>query len=213
MQKLSIEECLQTGWELFKKRSWFFIGFTAFIFAVSFIVNTIDSNLSSSANSLLHLLNFILSTAFSIYISFGQTRFFLRAHDSIDQVRFSDFWSRTRLGLFAALYVVLTACLVIGLVLLIVPGILFALISMFAIYILIDSDHTMTPMEAFKESRRITKGHLWELFLFSLTLLAINILGAIALVVGLLVTIPVSLLASVHAYRSLERIATPTLAV
>lgn len=151
------------------------------------------------------VIGFIISLAFSIYISFGQTRFFIRAHDAADQVRFSDLWSTEKLMKFVVLYVGLAIGVIVGLILFILPGIYFSLISMFSIFAFLDSDRT--PMEAFQESRRITKGHLLELFLFALALLLLNILGAIALLVGLLVTIPISLLATVHAYRSLERIA------
>ena len=53
------------------------------------------------------------------------------------------------------------------------------------------------------ESHRLTRGHKWQLFGFVLLLLLINLLGLLALVVGLLVSIPVSTLAFVHAYRVL----------
>jgi len=53
------------------------------------------------------------------------------------------------------------------------------------------------------ESNRITRGHKWQLFGFVLLLLLINLLGLLALVVGILVSIPVSTLAFVHAYRVL----------
>jgi len=53
------------------------------------------------------------------------------------------------------------------------------------------------------ESNRITRGHKWQLFGFVLLLLLINLLGLLALVVGILVSIPVSTLAFMHAYRVL----------
>ncbi len=208
MEKFSIEKCFQASWELFKKRSWFFIGFTASIFAISFVVNLITSTLTSSNDALPHLVSFAISLAFSIAISFAQTRFYLRAHDQPQQVRFSDSWSGHKLWPYALLYVILSACILIGFILLIVPGVILMLVWMFSTYILLDSDRTWR--EAFAESRRITKGHRWELFLFVLALLVLNILGVIALLVGLLVTIPVSMLATVHAYRSLEKIAPKT---
>jgi uncharacterized membrane protein len=53
------------------------------------------------------------------------------------------------------------------------------------------------------ESNRITRGHKWQLFGFVLLLLLINLLGLLALVVGIPVSISVSTLAFVHAYRVL----------
>ena len=55
-----------------------------------------------------------------------------------------------------------------------------------------------------KESRRITRGHKWQLFGFLLMLVLINLLGLLAFVVGLFVSIPVSSLAFAHAYRLLS---------
>jgi uncharacterized membrane protein len=54
-----------------------------------------------------------------------------------------------------------------------------------------------------KESSRITRGHKWPLFVFLLLLVLVNLAGLLALVVGLLVSMPVSMLAFVHAYRTL----------
>lgn len=89
----------------------------------------------------------------------------------------------------------------VGFVLLIVPGVVVALTFMFTTFIVID--RALGPIEAMKESRRITHGHKWTLLGFSLMLVLINLLGILALVVGLLVTIPVSSLALVYAYRQL----------
>jgi uncharacterized membrane protein len=50
----------------------------------------------------------------------------------------------------------------------------------------------------------LTKGNRWKLFQLSLALLLLNILGLLALLVGLFVTIPVSFIAMVHAYRALK---------
>jgi uncharacterized membrane protein len=72
---------------------------------------------------------------------------------------------------------------------------------MFATYLVIDKN--MAPMDALKESRRMTYGHKWNLFLFGLGLIGINILGFLALIIGLLVSLPVTMLAMAHAYRTL----------
>jgi hypothetical protein len=85
-----------------------------------------------------------------------------------------------------------------GLVLLILPGIIFAMF-MFANFIVVDRE--LGPIEAMKESSRITRGKRWTLLWLSLAILVINLLGLIALVVGLLVSVPVTWLALAHAYR------------
>lgn len=59
------------------------------------------------------------------------------------------------------------------------------------------------PMEAIKESFKITNGQWWNLFVFTLLVIAVNIVGFIALIVGLLVSVPVSMLAMVHVFKKL----------
>jgi uncharacterized membrane protein len=72
---------------------------------------------------------------------------------------------------------------------------------MFAFFSVIERE--LGPIEALSESNRITRGHKWPLFGLVLLLIGINLLGVLALGVGLLVSIPVSTLAFVHAYRVL----------
>ena len=80
-------------------------------------------------------------------------------------------------------------------------AVILAMGLMFVPYLVIDRG--LGPIEAMKESWRVTKGHKWQLFFLFLALIGLNILGAIALIIGLLVTVPISMLAAAHAYRTL----------
>jgi uncharacterized membrane protein len=81
------------------------------------------------------------------------------------------------------------------------PGIYFAIRFYLFIYFIVDKKAGI--IESLKRSWEITKGQAWNLFLFNLVLLAINLLGAICLLIGLLVTIPISELATAFVYRKL----------
>ncbi|MDE2213012.1 MAG: hypothetical protein KGJ34_00540 [Patescibacteria group bacterium] len=60
--------------------------------------------------------------------------------------------------------------------------------------------------EILRQSTHITRGVKWRLLGFLIVIICLNILGAVALIVGLLVTIPVSMLAAAHVYlKLLER--------
>ncbi len=89
-----------------------------------------------------------------------------------------------------------------GLVLLIVPGLYWATRYCFAP--LLALDHKLDPFTAMGESARLTEGERWRLFGFGWALIGINLLGALALGVGLLFTVPVSFLAAVHVMRHLQ---------
>jgi uncharacterized membrane protein len=131
----------------------------------------------------------------------GATAFYLAAHDNPETVDLSLLWHPRPFWKFLGVTILLTLAVAIGLILLIVPGIIFGLMFMFATFVVIERE--LGPIDAMNESHRITRGHKWQLFGFMLLLLLINLLGLLALVVGLLVSIPVSTLAFVHAYRVL----------
>jgi uncharacterized membrane protein len=131
----------------------------------------------------------------------GATAFYLAAHDNPETADLSSLWHPQPFWKYLGMSILLTLAIAIGLVLLIVPGIIFALMFMFAPLLVIERQ--LGPIDALNESNRITRGHKWQLLGLSALLFLINLLGLIALVVGILVSIPVSMLAFVHAYRVL----------
>ena len=76
------------------------------------------------------------------------------------------------------------AIIIIGLVLLIVPGIIFACKLAFVPYLVID--RKMEAIEAVKESWRMTGGHAWKVFLIGLLAIPISIAGLICFGVGII---------------------------
>ena len=105
------------------------------------------------------------------------------------------------------IYFVLVIALVVlsvfgGLLLLVIPGIIFGIRLMFAKFIVIEND--MKPMEALKESKRITKGVRWKLFWFSLTAILVVVIGLLCLIVGIFFAAPLVSLATAVIYKKLR---------
>jgi uncharacterized membrane protein len=100
----------------------------------------------------------------------------------------------------------------VGILLLIIPGLIWSVRFAFAGIIVVDTKSG--PIVALKESYRITKGSFWKLWGFWLALIGVNIIGAVLVGIGLLFTIPLSTLALIHVYRKLSSakaaIGTPT---
>ncbi len=90
----------------------------------------------------------------------------------------------------------------IGFILLIIPGVIFAIMFQFYSYLIVDKN--AGPIEALGKSAAITKGVRWNLFRFGLLLIGINILGAMAFLVGLLISVPTTMLATAYVYRKLQ---------
>ncbi|MFC1864391.1 DUF975 family protein [Chloroflexota bacterium] len=83
--------------------------------------------------------------------------------------------------------VLVGAIVVIGLVLLIIPGIIFACKLAFVPYLVVE--WKMEAIEAVKTSWRMTNGHAWKIFLIGLLAIPISIAGFICLGVGIIVAV------------------------
>jgi len=207
MPALSIEDCLRFGWETFKKRPGILIG----ALVITILIPSIPSMLvpmpevapgaSPPPPTAAQLIAALISAVLGIFAAIGMTTFALRAHDDIAGVTIGDLWNPQPFWRFLGAQILAGIIIFVGLLLLIVPGIIAALGLLFATLVVIDRG--AGPINALKESWCITTGHKWQLLLFGLVLLGLNLLGLIALVVGLLVTVPVTWLAVTHAYRTL----------
>ncbi len=209
MATLSIGNCINYGWETFKKRPWFLIGALVLACLISAVPSLFgphphvgpDGELIEPPITAFHIIISIVSIVVSFLVAIGLTNFSIRAHDNVEGVQLSDLWYPKPFWSFAAAHIVAGIAIGIGFVLLIVPGVILMLGWSFVRYLIVERG--LGPINALKESWRITKGHKWQLFLFGLALFGINLLGALAIGIGLLVSVPVTMIAVVHAYRTL----------
>ena len=160
----------------------------------------IDAALTGSAQEP-SIIGTVINLALGTLLSMGATAFYLAAHDNPATADLSLLWHPRPFWKYLGASILLALAVAIGFVLLIVPGIILGLMFMFTTFVVIERE--LGPIDAMSESHRLTRGHKWQLLGFVLLLLLINVLGLLALVVGLLVSIPVSTLAFVHAYRVL----------
>lgn len=204
---------IRFGWETFKKRPWFFVG----VMAVIWVVSGVFSQMSSYANETSGVaVFFALAGAFvgivgQLFVKMGTISFTLKAHDIPEAARFEDLWAPEKFWSYLIASILVGLIVVAGIILLIVPGIIWALRFMFVPYLIID--RKLDVSAAMRESSRITLGHKWQLLGLVVVLGLLNILGLLALIIGLLVTVPVTMLAMVHAYRTLEHSASEVSAV
>lgn len=89
----------------------------------------------------------------------------------------------------------------LGLILLIIPGIVWAIKFQFFDYLIIDKG--LGPIDALEKSSEITRGVKLDLLTFGILIWIINLLGLLCLVVGLFVTIPITVVAKAFVYRKL----------
>jgi len=203
--EFTVGSAVRYGWETFKRRPWFFVGASVVIFVAYMVVGGISSGIDAVLGATPEepsLIGGVVNFALSTFIGMGVVAFYLAAHDNPDTVELSALWHPQPFWKFLGASILAGLAIGIGFVLLIVPGIIATLMFMFATFIVIDRG--LGPIEAMKESMRIGRGERWTLLGLLAVLLLIVLAGAVALFVGLLVAMPVSTLAFVHAYRVLQ---------
>jgi uncharacterized membrane protein len=91
---------------------------------------------------------------------------------------FQNFWNAVLANLLVSVIIGL------GIILLIVPGIIFACKLAFVSYLVVDKKMDVIP--AVKESWRMTTGHAWKIFFMGLLAIPIALAGLICLIVGVI---------------------------
>lgn len=203
--QFTVTSAIRFGWETFKRRPWFFIGASAVIAVLYIAASVISAGVDSVFGGSLDeetAPGQIVSYLLGALISMGVTAFYLAAHDRADAVELSMLWHPKPFWKYVGASILTTLAFIIGLVLLIVPGIIALLFFMFSTFIVIDRG--LGPIEAMKESMRITEGHRWPLLGLVAVLALILIAGMLVFGVGVLVAMPIAALAFTHAYRVLS---------
>ena len=200
IQKFSKKEAISFGWKAMNDNLGFFIGFLI-VWGLLYTIPAVIAEIALERNVFLGITLRIADFALTVIISMGLVKTALRFCDN-EKGRFKDLFSQYRL-FFKYLFALILYSLIVfgGTLLLIVPGIIWAIKFWFFDYFVIDKK--LGPIEALKKSSAITKGHKWNLFVFYLMLAGINLLGALCLLVGLFATIPTTMIANAFVYRKL----------
>jgi uncharacterized membrane protein len=202
-KKLIISSAINFGWETIKQRFWFFVGLTLFVGVVEALLSSLNSSVKENQQMFLWLIVMLLMWFIEWGLNLGMIVINLKTVDE-QKAKFDDLFSKFDVMLMLRFFVaslVTGLAVTAGFLLLIVPGIIIALRLSYVGYALVDKN--LGPIEAVKRSWEITKGNTWNLFLFMLTMIGVNLLGALLLLVGLFVTIPLSMLATAYVYREL----------
>jgi tetratricopeptide (TPR) repeat protein len=182
------ESYLKTGWHLFKQYPGGFIGFTALALLIQMGLGSLPK-----VGWVVIFIYYPLMFGF-VAVSAGLLQGENRGFGDFFK-GFNSFLTLLLLGVVSQVMIIL------GLVLLIVPGIYLMVGYIFAPWFVLD--RRVGFWEAMELSRHAVQPHWFELFGLVLMIILINLLGALALGLGLLVTIPVSWCALTAAYATL----------
>jgi len=190
--RFSIGEALSYGWKKLQENLRPLVSAALAILAVNLIFWLLGRGFLVS----------LIGWFVSLLITLGLIRIALKIVDG-EPVETADLFQRADLALpYFVASVIVGVVVGIGLVLLVVPGIYLAVTFGFFGYNIVDKEHGI--IESIEQSAAITRAQKWDLFAFGVVLFFFNLAGAIALGVGLLITVPVSMLALAYVYRKIS---------
>jgi len=190
------------GWETFKKNSWFIMGIVLIYSIAQIFPSYIGGFLIEQNLFYLGIVFILIGMVLQVIFKLGIIQILLNFRDA-KKASFSDLFKSYPLFFKYIFASILYGLIVfVGTLLLIIPGIIWALQFAFCGFILVDQKASI--LESLRKSAEITKGHKWNLFLFLIVLILFNLLGTLAFYIGLLVTAPISALALVYVYRKLN---------
>ncbi len=196
----SISEALRFGWNTTKNNLDFFVKLLI-AFGLLFIIPAVIAGAVLPINTFLGIILYIADYSLTILIFMGLVKIALRFCDN-EKGQLKDLFSQYRLFFKYLLASILYSLIVVaGVILLIIPGIIWGIKFWFFDYFVIDKK--LGPIEALKQSSAITRGARWQLLGFFIVMGLINLLGALSFLVGLFITIPVTMLAIAFVYRKL----------
>ncbi|MCZ6468822.1 MAG: DUF975 family protein [Candidatus Dadabacteria bacterium] len=200
--KFSKGEAIRFGWDRMKGNLGFFIVYLIILFFVEFFFSAFAGLFEDSLPLLAFIFNVGMWIA-SIILSILTVKIALRLYDN-ERIGSYGFLSFSSSLFFKYLlgYLLLWLVIIIGLILLIVPGMYLAIKYQFVPYLIVDKN--MDVIEAFKKSGKMTDGSKWNLFLLTILLVIIIFLGFLAFIVGIFVALPIAMVAVAYVYRKLS---------
>ena len=224
----SLNEILADAWAVAKKNIWIVIGLIAVQFAVMFVFTTLLSVLFGQESGTSVLLQNVIVNLIDAFFAVSMYQVFFKLIDDDGEPEFPDFIPNIVKAvnfILVKLIIGLVAVVLIGAVsavffyntpdientnpftwvnapvfiLMAIPIIYVSIRLCFILCFIVDQDSGAS--ESISQSWVITNGHFWFLFVIFLVILGINILGAMALFVGLLFTVPFSSMILIITYR------------
>jgi uncharacterized membrane protein len=202
MQSISKKELFQLGWETFKKQWKILLGTLAIMWVISVVFEGALGALEEMP--LVGFVVLLVYIALSVLLQIGLTRITLNlAYARPASIR-QLFEEHTIILRFLGASVMYVLIVLGGFLLLIVPGIIWAIKYSQFRYLIVDKN--VNAFDSLSQSAKLTDGHKMQLFWLGVLLTLLNIAGALAFVVGLLITIPVTVMVYAHLYKKLTEL-------
>lgn len=186
----------------YKKYSSFIIGIAVTYYVLAIIPQVYIMIYSpDDPSTQLQILSAVL-TVFQLFLSLGFLKIMLLLIDD-GYVEVSDLFNNFAPFLpYIVAYLLYMIAVVIGLFLLILPGIFIAIRFQFYPYFILEGTHS--AIAALQKSYYQTEDFTFELLLFGIVVIVLNILGALFFGIGIILTYPLTTMATAVIYKHLS---------
>ncbi len=200
-----ISSSLSSAWQLFKEKWLTVYGLMILPLGFGFLYSMIMGMMSESEGGLLSLVLMFLYLMIQLVVGMGVIKglISLSRGEEVTMETFSGM--APKVFNYLGGMILMSLIIFFGFIALIIPGLYFSLKYYFVPFLIVDKG--LGPMEALKESARMTKGVKWDLVGFMMAVMIFGYLGILALFVGLFVTLPVAYISFAFLYnRMLARV-------
>lgn len=199
-KSLSIQQALRFGLDKWKENWGFLTGIYLFSLLVPAIPQAIIYNLSSDATFsriillFIHYILMIITSMGMVYITLRVARGLI--------VTFSDFFAPIqKFTPFLMGWMLYGLAIFVGFLFFIIPGIIF--MTMFSLWGYFVIDREVSGWDSLQESKKAVYGVKWRIFGLVCISLLINLVGLLIFGIGLLFTVPITMLAWAFTYLQL----------
>ncbi len=205
-RRLSVGDAVSYGWQRFKANAGTWIGVVLIAAVIQGVLNLLLGPESGyrmdaareSVWSFGVIFGSIITTVVGYLINAALVRGALHEVDG-RRPSLGSFFQFTNVLNIILVSILVGLMAAIGILLFLIPGLIVIFLSWWALHFVIDRHES--AITGIGSSFRAISSQVGPVFLLALALIGINILGAIPLGLGLLITIPVTMIASTYAYR------------
>jgi uncharacterized membrane protein len=199
-EPVNIGDAVNYGWNAYWKN----VGPMVVIALVIFGINIVFSAIGSASGSVaLQVVLNLVGWLVGLFLALGWFRVALEVTQG-RRPEVGDVFKAEGYGPYIVASIVFGIGFFIGIVLCVIPGIIFAVVFGFYGFVAAEQGNAAVPMETLKRAAEITRGHRWQLFGLAIVLALINLVGLLACGVGLLFTSGITIIAWAYTYRRLS---------
>ena len=193
-------DALSYGWNAYWKN----IGPMLVIAVVVVLIQIAFSAVASSIDATVpRVLVQIIGNLVGLLITLGWLRVALGITNGV-KPELADVFKAEGYGVFLLASILFYIGVVIGLILLIIPCIIFIATFGFYGFVIAERGDGVAVLESLQRSAELTRGHRWTLFGMAIVLFLVNIVGLIACFVGVVFTLGITLITWAYLYRALN---------